>query len=80
MPIIPPPEEFLFIPYPDDNTYVQITETGFIGDGDARVARALDSTAGYSFLLNALQAALEHDIRLQVTANAHPPDLHLPTA
>ncbi|MGC8489607.1 MAG: polyketide cyclase, partial [Clostridia bacterium] len=76
----PPTVEFLFVPYQDDKTYVQITETGFIGAGDARVARALDSTAGYSFLLSALKAALEHDIHLQVTADAHPPDLHLPTA
>lgn len=72
--------EFLFIPYQDDKTYVQITETSFIGDADARVACALDSTAGYRFLLSALKAVLEQDVRLQVTADAHPPDLHLPTA
>ncbi len=70
--------EFRFVPYESDKTYVQVSETGFRGDGDTCVARALDSTAGYTFLLSALKAALEHDITLRVIGDAHPPDLHLP--
>jgi uncharacterized protein YndB with AHSA1/START domain len=30
---------------------------------------------GFTFLLSALKAALEHDITLRVTMDAHPPDL-----
>ena len=41
--------EFLFIPYENDTTYVRITETGFTGDADTQVRRALESTAGFTF-------------------------------
>ena len=57
-----------------------IIETGFTGDGDTHVRRALDSTAGFTFLLSSLQAALEHDITLRVVLDAHPPDLPPPAA
>jgi hypothetical protein len=50
-------------------------ETGFTGDDGNQVSRALDSTAGFTFLLSSLKAALEHDITLRVTMDAHPPDL-----
>ena len=71
--------EFAFVPYNKDATYTRITETGFTGDGDTKVARALESTAGFTFLLSSLKAELEHDITLRVTADAHPPDLHTPS-
>ena len=67
--------EFRFTPYQEDKTYVRITEAGFTGDADTKVARALDSTAGYSFLLSSLKATLEYDIALGLTGDAHPPDL-----
>ena len=70
--------EFQFIPYENDTTYLQITETGFSGDADTQVRRALDSTAGFTFLLSSLKAALEHDITLRVTLDAHPPNLQTP--
>jgi hypothetical protein len=31
-----------------------------------------------TFLLSALKAALEHDITLRLTVDAHPPNLKLP--
>jgi uncharacterized protein YndB with AHSA1/START domain len=71
--------EFQFIPYENDTTYVHITETGFTGDADTQVRRALDSTAGFTFLLSSLKAALEHGIALQVVMDAHPPRLHMPS-
>jgi uncharacterized protein YndB with AHSA1/START domain len=71
--------EFLFIPYEDEATYLRITETGFSGDGDTQVSRALGSTGGFTFLLTAVKAALEHGITLKVTLDAHPPDLQLPS-
>jgi uncharacterized protein YndB with AHSA1/START domain len=78
-PAHPTTVEFLFIPYENDTTYVRITEAGFGGDGDTQVSRALDSTAGFTFLLSSLKAALEHDITLQVTKDAHPPHLQMPS-
>jgi uncharacterized protein YndB with AHSA1/START domain len=77
-PAHPTTVEFLFVPYENDATYVRITETGFSGDGDTQVSRALDSTGGFTFLLSSLKAALEHDITLKVTSDAHPPHLQLP--
>ena len=70
--------EFQFIPYGNDTTYLQVTETGFTGDADTQVRQALDSTAGFTFLLSSLKAALEHDITLRVTLDAHPPNLQTP--
>ncbi len=70
--------EFELIPYAYNTTYVRITETGFTGDVDTQVRRALDSTAGFTFLLSSLKAALEHDITLRVTMDAHPANLQLP--
>jgi uncharacterized protein YndB with AHSA1/START domain len=61
------------------STYLHITETGFTGDPDTQVRRALDSTAGFTFLLSSLKAALEHDITLRVTMDAHPPNLQMPS-
>jgi uncharacterized protein YndB with AHSA1/START domain len=77
-PAHPTTVEFLFVPYENDATYVRITETGFSGDGDTQVRRALDSTGGFTFLLSSLKAVLEHDITLKVTLDAHPPNLQLP--
>jgi hypothetical protein len=42
------------------------------------VSRALDSTAGFTFLLSSLKAALEHDITLRVVLDAHPPNVREP--
>jgi len=58
---------------------VHITETGFTGDADTQVRRVTDSTAGFTFLLSSLKAALEHDITLRVVLDAHPPRLQLPS-
>jgi hypothetical protein len=71
--------EFQFIPHQNDTTYLRITETGFTGDADTEVSRALESTAGFTFLLSSLKAALEHHITLRVTMDAHPPDLQIPS-
>jgi uncharacterized protein YndB with AHSA1/START domain len=74
-PAHPTTVEFQFIPYQDDTTYLRVTETGFTGDPDTQVSRALDATAGFTFLLSSLKAALEHDITLRVVLDAHPPDV-----
>lgn len=77
-PAHPTTVEFQFTPYQDGTTYLRITETGFTGDPDTQVSRALDSTAGFTFLLSSLKAALEHDITLRVVLDAHPPNVREP--
>ena len=74
-PVHPTTVRFEFVPYQGGTTYLRISETGFTGDPGTQVSRALDSTAGFTFLLSSLKAALEHDITLRVTMDAHPPDL-----
>ena len=69
--------EFRIVPHGDDGAYLQVTETGLDGDGDEVVARALDSTGGFTFMVCALKALLEHDVVLTVVPDAHPPDLKL---
>lgn len=70
--------EFSFTPYENDATYLHVTESGFTGDLDTRIANVRDSTAGFAFLLCGLKAALEHDVTLQLTVDEHPPNLQLP--
>jgi uncharacterized protein YndB with AHSA1/START domain len=65
--------EFRLIPW-DDDTYVQITEAGFGGDGDQIVARVADSTGGFTNVLCALKALLEHDVELNVVLDHTPPE------
>jgi uncharacterized protein YndB with AHSA1/START domain len=75
-PTHPTAVELRFVPWAD-GTYVQITETGFSGDGDTQVSRALDSTQGFTFLLSSLKAFLEHDVVLRVVLDAHPAGLQI---
>ena len=78
-PAHPTTVEFQFIAHENDTTYLRITETGFTGDTGTQVSRALESTAGFAFLLSSLKAALEHDITLRVTMDAHPAGLQMPS-
>lgn len=69
--------EMRFVPWADDTTYVQITETGLSGDGDEIVSLAADSTGGFSMVLCALKALLEHDVVLTVVLDHQPKGLEL---
>lgn len=69
--------EFRFIPWQDDTTYVQVTETGFSGDVGTLVKAAIDSTTGFTFVLSALKALLEHGIVLRLVLDARPPGLEV---
>ncbi|HEX6717719.1 MAG TPA: SRPBCC family protein [Pyrinomonadaceae bacterium] len=64
--------EWIFTPYEGDTTYVTITNSGFQGDGDKVVRDALDSTGGFTWVLAGLKALLEHNIELNVVADAFP--------
>ncbi len=65
--------EWRFIPQKDGTTFVSITESGFFGDGDSLVRQVADSTQGFSFLLAAAKAFLEHGVELNLVRDAHPP-------
>ena len=55
-----------------DKTLVQITNTGFQGTEEQVVAMALDSMGGFSLVLAALKAWLEHGIALNLVADRDP--------
>ena len=60
---------FTFEARPEDRTFVHIVNSGFTGDADAVLAKALDSVGGFSFVLAAAKAWLEHGVDLQVVAD-----------
>ena len=51
--------EMRFIPYEESATYVHVAEQGFQGTGDEIVARALDSTGGFTMVLSAATLVYE---------------------
>jgi len=63
--------EWKFTPHPD-GTFVAITHAGFAGDGDEVVKQVAGSVEGFSLVLAALKAFLEHGIRLAVVADRFP--------
>jgi uncharacterized protein YndB with AHSA1/START domain len=65
--------EMRFIPSGDDATYVQVTVSGFVGDGDEVAALVADSSAGFATVLCALKALLEHGLVLTAVADHAPP-------
>ncbi len=67
--------EWIFRAYGNDMTYVTITNSGFQGDGDKVAGDALDSTGGFTWVLAGLKALLEHNIELNVIADAFPKGL-----
>ncbi|MFC7546216.1 SRPBCC family protein [Plantactinospora sp. GCM10030261] len=67
--------EMRFVPGPDDSTYVRMTETGITGSGDEVVGYVADSTGGFTMVLCALKALLEHDVVLTVVTDRDPGDL-----
>ena len=64
--------EFRFDDRGTGRTYVEITESGLTGDGDALVAHVAASTEGFTFVLSALKAFLEHGLVLHIIEDAHP--------
>lgn len=64
--------EWRFTPHGAEATFVEITNGGFRGDGDAVVRQALDSAGGFALVLAGLKAYLEHDIRLNLVGDRHP--------
>lgn len=64
--------EWTFQAIPDGTTFVRVQESGWIDDADKLVRYVADSTQGFTLLLAGLKALLEHDIRLNLTADRYP--------
>lgn len=64
--------EWTFEPRGTDQTFVTVKNWGFGGEPDAVVAAAIDSMGGFSLLLAALKAFLEHGIELNLVADRNP--------
>lgn len=67
--------EWTFAPQTDGTTFVNITEAGFTGDGDALAKQVADSTEGFTLVLAGLKALLEHNIKLNLVADRFPQGL-----
>ncbi len=67
--------EWIFTPYGDDATYVSITNSGFKGEGDKLISDVLDSKGGFTWVLAGAKAWLEHNINLNLIADAFPKGL-----
>lgn len=68
--------EWLFQARTDNETFVTITNSGFSGDGDDIISRAIDSMGGYTMVLCGLKALLEHNIILNLVPDKAP-DAHI---
>ena len=64
--------EWRFISHGAEATLVQISNAGFRGADEEVVAMALDSMGGFSLVLAALKAWLEHGIALDLVADRDP--------
>jgi uncharacterized protein YndB with AHSA1/START domain len=64
--------EWTFAPQENGTTFVVITESGFTGEGDDLVKYVADSTQGFTLMLAGLKAYLEHNVRLNLTADRYP--------
>ena len=68
--------EWMFTPRNELETMVSISNSGFSGNGDEIVARAIDSMGGYTMVLCGLKAYLEHNIILNLVLDKAP-DYHI---
>ncbi len=64
--------EWTFEAESEERTMVRIRNWGFEAPSDDAVARALDSTGGFAFLLASAKAFLEHGIELNLVADHEP--------
>lgn len=66
----PTPIEWLFVPRPDNTTFVSITNSGLC---DAQ--QAIDSTEGFAFVLAGAKALLEYGVMLNLVPDRFPDGL-----
>ena len=67
--------QWTFAPFEDNATFVSITESGFLGDGDEVMKQVAGSTQGFSLVLAGAKAFLEHGIQLNLIADRYPKGL-----
>jgi uncharacterized protein YndB with AHSA1/START domain len=67
--------EWTLEPRGEDRTFVTVRNWGFHGNTEEIVAQAMDSTGGFSFVLAALKAFLEHGIELNIVVDHNPAGL-----
>ena len=70
--------EWTFAPQADGTTFVNVTEAGFTGDADELVKQVTASTQGFTLMLAGLKALLEHNVRLNLTADRYPKGIEEP--
>ncbi|MEV7414766.1 SRPBCC family protein [Streptomyces sp. NPDC089919] len=58
--------------HPGDATFVEVTETGFDGTGAELVGWLNDTVGGFTTVLCAVKALLEHDLDLRAVPDHHP--------
>ncbi|KJV81216.1 hypothetical protein RHORCCE3_0398 [Rickettsia hoogstraalii str. RCCE3] len=69
---IPTLVEWQFTSISSEETFVTITNTGFIGDGDEVIEQAISSTEGFTLVLAGAKAFLEHNIILNLVIDRFP--------
>jgi uncharacterized protein YndB with AHSA1/START domain len=67
--------EFQFTRITDSSAYVQITESGYHETGDKLLKHIIDSTGGFTTVLDGLKAYLEHGINLNLIADKFPKEI-----
>lgn len=67
--------EWIFTSYENGATFVSIINSGFRGDGNSVVAQALDSTGGFTTVLDGAKAWLEHNMNLNLIEDKFPKGL-----
>jgi len=64
--------EWTFTARKEGGTFVSIVNYGFAGSEEEKTAQAVDAMGGYTMVLCALKALLEHGVRLNVVADKAP--------
>ena len=67
--------EWIFTPWENGAAYVSITNSGFKGDGDRLISDVLDSKGSFTWVLAGAKAWLEHNLNLNLIADAFPKGL-----
>ena len=65
--------DYGFTPLGTDSTYVVIRNHGFVAQGEALIRELMDSTGGFTTVLDGLKAYLEHGIKLNLIGDKFPP-------
>ncbi len=67
--------ELTFTPYKGTSTFVSITESGWTKEGDELLKTIVGTTEGWTLVLAALKAFLEHQVKLTVIEDRFPKGL-----